>query len=57
MSTISSEGIIIGILSTVTFSAYILVFSPAGILRVISGAGVIVGMATLLISMPSRSPI
>jgi len=57
MSTISSEGIIIGILSTVTCAVYILVFSPAGIYRVVSGAGIFVGLTTLLISMPSGSPI
>jgi len=57
MSTLWSQGIILGILITATSSVYVIVYSPAGILRVISGAGVLVGMATLLISMPSGSPI
>jgi len=57
MSTLWPTGIILGILITAASSVYVMVYSPAGIYRVISGAGVIVGMATLLISMPSRSPI
>ena len=57
MSILWTQGIILGILITATSSVYVIVYSPAGILRVISGAGVLVGMATLLISMPSGSPI